>query len=252
MRSGWTGGANPPLPPVPAGAVSANHPVCAAGRAGTAIGETTGCIRPPPARRDTGPVQPGPCRARCQPSPWDGPRAEPSSASLRAWHAGWARAAVHREHTRCQAGLDTVEWWSVTDPGQPFNDVQWDLYPLDVGGASPAVRRPLWETWMQILTAARHVPAGLSTAPLCTRGSGNAPVLLSLRSDTGFRRGFVSGVDWPAALQPFVVPIKGAAPSPALSRLPNAGSAMSSPFLPDRTGPLAARSPACTMSGNCR
>ena len=41
---------------------------------------------------------------------------------------------MNREHTRCQAGLDTVEGRSVTEPGQPFNDVQWDLYPMDVGG----------------------------------------------------------------------------------------------------------------------
>ena len=40
---------------------------------------------------------------------------------------------MNREHTRFQAGLATVEWLSVREPGKQFNAVQRDLYLLDVG-----------------------------------------------------------------------------------------------------------------------
>lgn len=74
-----------------------------------------------------------PNQAHCHPSPSDSPRSEPLAASLLVWHAGWARAVMNREHTRFQAGLATVEWLSVREPGKQFNAAQWVQVPLDVG-----------------------------------------------------------------------------------------------------------------------
>lgn len=56
---------------------------------------------------------------------------------------------MNRGHTRFQAGLATVEWLSVREPGKQFNAVQRDLYLLDVGGKSSLLCAISWLNWRQ-------------------------------------------------------------------------------------------------------